>query len=149
MRQINPSQQQLQEALDGIDMYEQGEFDVQESWLVIRLYEPPRVIRVPLDLGRALITTWDPAVDEDIDLTAGEPQEGDDEGDGPAVRSVWGATCIAALTDALPDHLEVIQEYVLEAEHQDGYGYWDQFSTTPEVVDDFNLYMENRADATY
>jgi len=34
------------------------------------------------------------------------------------------------------------QEYVDEAEHQDGYGYWDQFNTLEEVIEDFDLYRQ-------
>jgi len=37
--------------------------------------------------------------------------------------------------------LEAVDEYVEEAEHQDGFAYWNQFEGIDEVVDDFVLFL--------
>jgi hypothetical protein len=34
------------------------------------------------------------------------------------------------------------EEYVTEAEHQDGLRYWDQFETPQDAADDFRLYED-------
>ena len=38
------------------------------------------------------------------------------------------------------------QSYINEAEHQDGPGYWEQFSSKEEVAADYKLYRENMKD---
>jgi hypothetical protein len=35
------------------------------------------------------------------------------------------------------------KEYVDEAEHQDGFGYWQKFKNRDEAVQDFGLYISN------
>lgn len=50
---------------------------------------------------------------------------------------------INGLKERFPNDAELITEYVQEAEHQDGDGYWEQFQSIEEVVEDFNLYKEN------
>jgi hypothetical protein len=37
----------------------------------------------------------------------------------------------------------LVEEYIGEAEHQDGEGYWSQFSSLEELFADFDLYVEN------
>ena len=32
------------------------------------------------------------------------------------------------------------QEYISECEHQDGYGFWDNFNHFDEVIEDFDRY---------
>lgn len=41
--------------------------------------------------------------------------------------------------------VDAMQEYMDEAEHQDGYGYWDNFSTPEEAFQDFLLYLNTRS----
>lgn len=36
---------------------------------------------------------------------------------------------------------EYVEEYINEAEHQDGYGYWQKFDSIPELVQDFAVYL--------
>jgi hypothetical protein len=33
------------------------------------------------------------------------------------------------------------EEYVLEAEHQDGIGFWDNFADASEVIEDFKRFV--------
>lgn len=40
--------------------------------------------------------------------------------------------------------LQDLDTYANEAEHQDGYAYWDQFKDTQTALDDFALYLANR-----
>lgn len=47
---------------------------------------------------------------------------------------VWGH-----LDDRLIEQYQ--EEYVLEAEHQDGVGYWDNFTDATEVIEDFKLFV--------
>lgn len=42
-----------------------------------------------------------------------------------------------------PNESTKLLEYVQEAEHQDGDGYWDQFKNPQEVMADFKLFVEN------
>lgn len=39
--------------------------------------------------------------------------------------------------------MDLLAEYIEEAEHQDGYDYWDNFSNPWEAYKDFLLYKEN------
>ena len=39
--------------------------------------------------------------------------------------------------------LKLWQEYVSEAEHQDGYSYWSNFDSIAEIIDDFNIYVQS------
>lgn len=44
-----------------------------------------------------------------------------------------------------PDKAAVVQEYVDEAEHQEGDRYWDRVVKTAEgALKDFEIYLENR-----
>lgn len=38
---------------------------------------------------------------------------------------------------------EMVEEYINEAEHQDGDGYWKNFASVDEAVADFQLYYQN------
>lgn len=40
--------------------------------------------------------------------------------------------------------LAAFEEYVKEAEHQDGFGYWDNFETLGEAMTDLGIYIQNR-----
>ena len=37
---------------------------------------------------------------------------------------------------------DLLSEYIVEAEHQDGVGYWDQFESVQDAVDDFERFVE-------
>lgn len=39
-----------------------------------------------------------------------------------------------------------IQDYINEAEHQEGFAYWDYFQTPQEAYEDFALYYEEVED---
>jgi hypothetical protein len=36
---------------------------------------------------------------------------------------------------------DLLAEYITEAEHQDGVGYWDQFASVMEAVEDFERFV--------
>jgi hypothetical protein len=49
--------------------------------------------------------------------------------------------------DEIADELETIwTEYVVDAEHQDGYAYWDNFANIHEVINDLGLYIAIRSE---
>lgn len=50
--------------------------------------------------------------------------------------------CVRVLRAEFPQDGPLVEEYVGEAEHQDGEGYWDNFRTAAEVCEDFRLYRE-------
>ena len=37
---------------------------------------------------------------------------------------------------------DLLAEYICEAEHQDGVGYWDQFECVQDAVEDFKRFVE-------
>lgn len=39
---------------------------------------------------------------------------------------------------------DLVQEYISEAEHGDGYGYWDNFSNLKEIFEDMALYAAGK-----
>jgi hypothetical protein len=39
------------------------------------------------------------------------------------------------------DEVALVEEYIEEAEHQDGIEYWDQFAYGDDVWADFNVYL--------
>jgi hypothetical protein len=41
---------------------------------------------------------------------------------------------------------DLLAEYIIEGEHQDGVGYWDQFETVLEAVEDFQRFVDYCAD---
>lgn len=41
--------------------------------------------------------------------------------------------------------LKMLEQYIAEAEHQDGLGYWDQFASPDQVLDDFLSYWIGRS----
>jgi hypothetical protein len=46
---------------------------------------------------------------------------------------------------AYVDHVDIdqlISEYVLEGEHQDGVGFWNNFANVSEIVEDFKRFVE-------
>lgn len=50
--------------------------------------------------------------------------------------------CIWYLRAAFPEHSEKVEEYIREAEHQEGYGYWQEFFTNIyQAGEDFLLYI--------
>lgn len=58
----------------------------------------------------------------------------------------WRRVCIDFLKSEFLDQLPIVEEYVAEAEHQDGRGYWGEFRTLEEVRADFVLYLDARED---
>lgn len=56
----------------------------------------------------------------------------------------WRRQCVAWLQARYgATHGPVVAEYIREAEHQDGRGYWQAFATLEDVDADFRLYMES------
>jgi hypothetical protein len=49
---------------------------------------------------------------------------------------------IVYLRTMFKDNLATVEEYIREAEHQDGEEYWDNFETLEELAEDFKLYKE-------
>ena len=43
-----------------------------------------------------------------------------------------------------PEEVKAKGLYYDEAEHQDGYGYWKQFTDVDEALDDLIRYLENK-----
>jgi len=62
-----------------------------------------------------------------------------DEGDCDGIRSMFGEECMRELRSQRAGHPRV-EEYITEAEHQDGVEFWDQFDTVNDVLEDFDLY---------
>lgn len=57
----------------------------------------------------------------------------------------WRIDCKASLRRKFSDDDEdIVEEYIGEAEHQDGYGYWDQFGHLEELYSDFTTYKDAR-----
>ena len=52
--------------------------------------------------------------------------------------------CIKAVREHCS--LELADEYINEAEHQDGYGYWKQFDTIPQLLEDVDRYNTSKAE---
>lgn len=57
----------------------------------------------------------------------------------PTTAAVQFALAAKIKTDATDDE---IAEYVGEAEHQDGDGYWEKFHTLAAAIKDFRLYLK-------
>jgi len=62
----------------------------------------------------------------------------EDEAAVDSMRSILGRTFVRALRNT---HHPRAEEYIQEAEHQDGAGYWDQFADSTEMWEDFRLYL--------
>lgn len=46
---------------------------------------------------------------------------------------------------AYVDHADIdqlVNEYVLEGEHQDGVGFWNNFANAYEIIEDFKRFVE-------
>lgn len=75
------------------------------------------------------------------------PQPFDSEGEGyQDTISARGEVLKQALIARYRDHAS-LPEYISEAEHQDGPGYWDQFATAEDLYYDFDLFVTFRSDA--
>lgn len=59
---------------------------------------------------------------------------------GGRVQNASKASLIAGLPAHIKNHPK-FQEYVREAEHQDGSGYWRYFSSSKELQEDFERYI--------
>jgi hypothetical protein len=59
-------------------------------------------------------------------------------------RSEHGEMLVQALRANNPGYEDLVNEYVDEAEHQDGFGYWNQFKDANDVQEDFDIYRESR-----
>jgi hypothetical protein len=46
-------------------------------------------------------------------------------------------------TDKFANFGDMLREYINEAEHQDGDGYWDNFNSLKEVLEDIQRYFDN------
>jgi len=58
-----------------------------------------------------------------------------------AMRSNFGRLCVRTLRATCHPRVE---EYVQEAEHQDGAGFWDQFAGELSAMwEDFRLYIQH------
>lgn len=67
------TREQLQELLrDNIDMYEVGEIYVDPDYLVIKLYEPGKIIAIPIDLTGVAVSDLSAPIECD-----GPSSEGD------------------------------------------------------------------------
>lgn len=69
-------------------------------------------------------------------------------------REQYKQTCREVMTTALreaaatlntdpardKDYVAIAEEYIAEAEHQDGTGYWAQFASAELVIEDFRLF---------
>jgi hypothetical protein len=53
-------------------------------------------------------------------------------------------TRIVYLQEIYANQADIVEEYIAEAEHQEGYTYWMQFPDLQELATDFDLYRENR-----
>lgn len=38
----------------------------------------------------------------------------------------------------------LVEEYIRECEHQDGVGFWDNFTDADEIAEDFRLYVNGK-----
>jgi hypothetical protein len=56
----------------------------------------------------------------------------------------WQRSCRDHLHNSYPDDKEVVEEYIGEAEHQDGIAYWFMFQSMEAVETDFTTYMDER-----
>jgi hypothetical protein len=63
------------------------------------------------------------------------------ETDCDGVRSMFGEECIRELRSQRAGH-PYLEEYISEAEYQDGVEYWDQYDTVNDVLEDFDLYRK-------
>ncbi len=62
-----------------------------------------------------------------------------------AAAESWARVCRLHLRETYPDDSEIVEEYIGEAEHQDGYGYWlVHFRKMEELDDDFTTYKDER-----
>lgn len=44
--------------------------------------------------------------------------------------------------------LEYLDEYQCEGEHQDGYGYWDNFQRIGQAIQDFGRFLQETEEAS-
>ena len=56
----------------------------------------------------------------------------------------WQRTCRDHLHNSYQDDKAIVEEYIGEAEHQDGVAYWFMFQSMEAVETDFELYMVER-----
>lgn len=62
-----------------------------------------------------------------------------------AAAERWARVCRQHLRETYPDDKEIVEEYIGEAEHQDGYAYWLlHFLKKEELEDDFTTYKDER-----
>ena len=60
-------------------------------------------------------------------------------------RSEWGAQCVAYLREIYPNEKDLVEEYISEAENQDGYSCWDDlYGTLGQVTQDYELYKSQK-----
>lgn len=56
----------------------------------------------------------------------------------------WQRVCRDHLYNSYPDDKEIVEEYIGEAEHQDGIAYWFMFKSMDELETDFETYIVER-----
>ena len=79
----------------------------------------------------------------------GEPVSTMSDWEAEAAAERFAKVCRQHLRETYPDDKEIVEEYIGEAEHQDGYAYWlSHFLKTEELGTDFELYCVERAKLT-
>lgn len=77
------------------------------------------------------------------DEVTGEPIMSDWEAEAAAERHA--KVCRQHLRETYPDDIEIVEEYISEAENQEGYQYWlAHFLKMEELEDDFTVYKDER-----
>ena len=75
----------------------------------------------------------------------GEPVSTMPDWQAEAAAERFAKVCRQHLRETYPDNSEIVEEYIGEAEHQDGYGYWlMHFLKMKELEADFEVYKDNR-----
>ncbi len=75
----------------------------------------------------------------------GEPVSTMSDWEAEAAAERFAKVCRQHLRETYPDDSEIVEEYIGEAEHQDGYQYWlVHFLKMEELDDDFKVYCDNR-----
>lgn len=41
------------------------------------------------------------------------------------------------------EYAEQVEAYINECDHMEGEGYWSEFATIAELIEDFDLYLDN------
>ncbi len=75
----------------------------------------------------------------------GEPVSTMSDSEAEAAAERWARVCRQHLRETYPGDIETVEEYISEAEHQDGGAYWlVNFFRVYELDADFTLYVDKR-----